>query len=187
MIRAVARRTPGIPRKCATTNTQAGFYLNGTRADGLTGNLAQNNGAYGFVLQNVSNSALNGNTAPYLLYAYARIQSIFRKGNLAPLAPDTAAGSSPTLELDAPQELNLAKHLLNLNLVLEAVAAEFRPNFLCNYLYELAGLFTSFYENCPVLKAEPARRESRLRLCDLTARALKLGLGLLGIEVVDQM
>ncbi|HEY5910431.1 MAG TPA: arginine--tRNA ligase, partial [Verrucomicrobiae bacterium] len=131
--------------------------------------------------------ALNGNTAPYLLYAYARIQSIFRKGNLAPLASDIPAGSSPTLELDAPQELNLAKHLLNLNLVLEAVAAEFRPNFLCNYLYELAGLFTSFYENCPVLKAEPARRQSRLRLCDLTARALKLGLGLLGIEVVDQM
>jgi len=129
--------------------------------------------------------ALNGNTAPYLQYAYARIRSIFRKGNVE--EPASTAPGSGALLLDSPEELNLAKHLLKLNLVLEAVAEEYRPNFLCNYLYELAGHFTSFYENCPVLKAAPAQRESRLRLCDITARALKLGLGVLGIEVLEQM
>jgi arginyl-tRNA synthetase len=77
--------------------------------------------------------------------------------------------------------------LLNFGLVLEAVAEEFRPNFLCNYLYELAGHFTTFYENCPVLKAPPEQRASRLVLCDLTARVLKQGLGVLGIETLEQM
>jgi arginyl-tRNA synthetase len=123
--------------------------------------------------------ALQGNTAPYLQYAYARIQSIFRK----------AEGHAPPAEivLAAPEELALAKHLLNFGLTLEAVADEHRPNFLCNYLFELAGKFTSFYENCPVLKAEAATRASRLALCDLTARVLKQGLDTLGIEVVEQM
>jgi arginyl-tRNA synthetase len=127
--------------------------------------------------------ALQGNTAPYLLYAYARIKSIFRKND---------AGSSPatrhsSLALAAPEEIALAKHLLNFGLTLEAVAEEYRPNFLCNYLFELAGKFTGFYENCPVLKAEGAVRESRLALCDLTARVLKQGLDVLGIETVEQM
>ena len=72
-------------------------------------------------------------------------------------------------------------------LTLEEVADQYRPNFLCNYLYELAGRFTSFYETCPVLKAEPDVRASRLALCDLTARVLKQGLEVLGIEVVEQM
>jgi len=76
---------------------------------------------------------------------------------------------------------------LNFGLVLEAAADEYRPNFICNYLFELAGHFTRFYENCPVLKAEPAERASRLTLCDLTARVLKQGLEILGIEVVEQM
>jgi arginyl-tRNA synthetase len=129
--------------------------------------------------------ALNGNTAPYLQYAYARIRSIFRKGKVE--EPATANPGSGSLLLETPEEINLAKHLLKLNLVLEAVAEEYRPNFLCNYLYELAGHFTSFYENCPVLKSAPAQRESRLRLCDITARTLKLGLGVLGIEVLEQM
>ena len=104
--------------------------------------------------------ALNGNTAPYLQYAYARIRSIFRKGNVeqgvppVPVFPVTHANdqSPPALQLDAPEELALARHLLNFGLVLEAVADDYRPNFLCNYLYELAGRFTGFYENCPVLK-----------------------------------
>lgn len=129
--------------------------------------------------------ALNGNTAPYLQYAYARIQSIFRKGNVQAQSSNSAAAN--TLRLEAPEEISLAKHLLKLDLVLEAVAEEYRPNFLCNYLYELAGHFTSFYENCPVLKSEPAQRESRLMLCDVTARVLKLGLNVLGIEALDQM
>jgi arginyl-tRNA synthetase len=76
---------------------------------------------------------------------------------------------------------------LNFGLVLEAVAQEYRPNFLCNYLYELAGHFTSFYENCPVLKSEASVRESRLVLCDLTAKVLQQGLTILGIETLEQM
>jgi arginyl-tRNA synthetase len=125
--------------------------------------------------------ALQGNTAPYLLYAYARIKSIFRKSESAIRNPQSA------IDLAAPEEIALAKHLLNFGLTLEAVAEEYRPNFLCNYLFELAGKFTGFYENCPVLKAEGAVRESRLTLCDLTARVLKQGLDALGIGVVEQM
>jgi arginyl-tRNA synthetase len=91
------------------------------------------------------------------------------------------------LQLAASEEIALAKHLLNFGLTLEAVAEELRPNFLCNYLYELAGYFTSFYENCPVLKSEGATRDSRLLLCDLTAKVLKQGLNVLGIETLEQM
>ena len=91
------------------------------------------------------------------------------------------------LHLAAPEELALARHLLNFGLVLEAVAEDYRPNFLCNYLYDLAGRFTGFYENCPVLKSEAEQRASRLVLCDLTARVLKQGLDVLGIETLEQM
>jgi arginyl-tRNA synthetase len=127
--------------------------------------------------------ALQGNTAPYLQYAYTRIKSIFRKTG------ETSNIQHPTsnIQLAKAEELALAKHLLNFGLTLEAGAEEYRPNFLCNYLYELAGKFTSFYENCPVLKADDATRASRLALCDLTARVLKQGLDVLGIEVVEQM
>jgi arginyl-tRNA synthetase len=126
--------------------------------------------------------ALNGNTAPYLQYAYARIRSIFRKGGVESSA---LVASAPILA--APDEITLAKHLLNFGLVLEAVLEEYRPNYLCNYLYELSGHFARFYESCPVLKSEPAQRASRLLLCDLTARVLKQGLEVLGIEVLEQM
>jgi arginyl-tRNA synthetase len=128
--------------------------------------------------------ALNGNTAPYLQYAYARIRSIFRKGNVE---QGVSPVPGPALELGAPEELALARHLLNFGLVLDAVAEEYKPNLLCNYLYELAGWFTAFYENCPVLKADAAQRASRLVLCDLTARVLQKGLGVLGIETLEQM
>jgi arginyl-tRNA synthetase len=125
--------------------------------------------------------ALNGNTAPYLQYAYARIRSIFRKG-------EVQEGSfEPRVQLEAPEEVSLARHLLNFGLVLEAVAEEYRPNFLANYLYDLAGHFSVFFENCPVLKSEPETRTSRLVLCDLTGRVLKEGLAVLGIEVLEQM
>jgi len=123
--------------------------------------------------------AFNGNTAPYLQYAYTRIKSIFRKAE--------SGKRKAEIVLAAPEEIALAKHLLNFGLTLEAVAEEYRPNFLCNFLYELAGKFTSFYENCPVLKADEATRASRLALCDLTARVLKQGLDVLGIETVEQM
>ena len=127
--------------------------------------------------------ALNGNTAPYLQYAYTRIRSIFRKGEVGPCVPPASA----PLLLDAPEELALVRHLLNFGLVLEAVADDYRPNFLCNYLYELATHFTAFYENCPVLKSGAGQRASRLLLCDLTARVLKQGLEVLGIETLEQM
>jgi arginyl-tRNA synthetase len=129
--------------------------------------------------------ALQGNTAVYLLYAYARIRSIFRKGN----AESNSAGQVSTggILLNTPQELTLAKHLLNFGLILEAVADEYRPNFLCNYLYDLAGHFTTFYEKCPVLKSEPEIRASRLLLLDLTAKVLKQGLSVLGINTLEQM
>jgi arginyl-tRNA synthetase len=126
--------------------------------------------------------AFNGNTAPYLQYAYARIKSIFAKGGI-----QSAESNLQEVAPVAPEEILLARHLLNFGLTLEAVVEEYRPNFLCNYLYELAGHFARFYENCPVLKAEAAERASRLILCDLTARVLKQGLEVLGIETLEQM
>ncbi len=129
--------------------------------------------------------AFNGNTIPYLLYAYARIRSIFRKA--AAEAPVAAAAEPAAVAAVTPEEVALAKHLLRLDFVLAAVADDYRPNFLCAYLYELAGHFARFFENCPVLKASPAERASRLVLCDLTAGVLKQGLEILGIEVLEQM
>jgi arginyl-tRNA synthetase len=126
--------------------------------------------------------ALNGNTAPYLQYAYTRVRSIFRKA-----AETMAEKRDPVFALNAPEELALAKHLMNFGLVVEAVAEDYRPNFLCNYLYELAGHFARFYESCPVLKAEPQDKADRLALCDLTGRVLKLGLNVLGIETTERM
>ncbi|MCO5052061.1 MAG: arginine--tRNA ligase [Verrucomicrobiae bacterium] len=127
--------------------------------------------------------ALSGNTAPYLQYAYARIQSLFRKAGLT-----RESLTEAPIQLTQSAELTLAKHLLRFGLTLEAAASECRPNFICSYLYELAGAFTSFYENCPVLKAESAAvQASRLQLCDLTARVLKQGLEVLGIGVLEQM
>jgi arginyl-tRNA synthetase len=131
--------------------------------------------------------ALHGNTAVYLLYAYTRIRGIFRKGNLENPDQSLITNHQSSITLLVPQELALAKHLLNFGLILEAVADEYRPNFLCNYLYELAGHFTAFFENCPVLKSAPEIRASRLVLCDLTARVLKQGLSVLGINTLEQM
>ncbi|HUD47901.1 MAG TPA: arginine--tRNA ligase [Candidatus Baltobacteraceae bacterium] len=126
--------------------------------------------------------SLQGNTAPYLLYAYTRVQSIFRKGGEM-AAPDLQL----ELALTAPEELALARRLLNFGLVLEGAVEDYRPNFLCGYLYELAGDFARFYENCPVLKAEGPTRATRLALSSLTARVLKQGLDVLGIETTEEM
>lgn len=130
--------------------------------------------------------ALNGNTAPYLLYAATRIRSIFRKLAASGEAFDLAAAATH-LTLTEPAERTLAKHLQDFDLVLHAVADEHRPNYLCNYLYELAGHFTGFYEACPVLRAEQGARSSRLVLCELTFRVLAQGLEVLGIEVPERM
>jgi arginyl-tRNA synthetase len=132
--------------------------------------------------------ALNGNTAPYLLYAYTRIRSILRKREpAAAVEPADAAGSADQLNLTRPEEIKLAKGLLQFGLVLEAVAEECRPNYLCNYLYDLAGWFTNFYENCPVLKSSPEERPVRLALCELTGKVLRQGLEALGIETTELM
>jgi arginyl-tRNA synthetase len=131
--------------------------------------------------------ALNGNTAPYLQYAYTRIRSIFRKQDTAAGAAMATTLSPDTLKLSAPDEIKLAKHLLNFGLVLDAVAEECRPNYLCNYLYDLGGWFARFYENCPVLKAAEPERQTRLALCHLTGQVLQQGLQTLGIEVSDLM
>ena len=126
--------------------------------------------------------SLDGNTAPYLQYAYARIRSIFRKaGGGQNVASDAA------IVLDSPFELALGKHILRLGEVIELVGRELKPHHLCNYLYDLATRFSGFYENCPVLQSMQPLRSSRLVLADLTARTMALGLDLLGIQHPEQM
>jgi len=127
--------------------------------------------------------ALQGNTAPYMLYAYARIQSISRRGEI----DFEQLGAETLILLDDEKELSLGKHLLQLSAILEGVEQDLLPNRLCQYLYELSQKFNQFYEQCEVLKSEEPQRTSRLLLCDLTARTLKLGLSLLGISVLERM
>lgn len=127
--------------------------------------------------------ALNGNTAPYLLYARTRTLSLARKAR----EEGFETGMEPAFHLSEPAEIGLAKHLMNFGIVLEAMAKEYRPNYLCNYLYDLAGLLARFWEACPVLKAEPAQRADRLGLCDLAGGVLQTGLNTLGIETPDKM
>jgi arginyl-tRNA synthetase len=124
--------------------------------------------------------AFDGNTAPYVQNAYVRIRSLFRKASLeqAPAAE---------VNLTEPAELALAARLLDFADSLHLASGEYRPHYLCLYLFDLATLFHRFYETCPVLTAPEPVRDSRLVLCDLTARTLRLGLDLLGIEVVEQM
>ena len=124
--------------------------------------------------------SMDGNTAPYLQYAYARIRSIFRKSGGEP--PAGAAIVLPT-----PFEQALAKHILRLGEIVDLVLRELKPHHLCTYLYDLATRFSAFYENCPVLDSAEPLRSSRLMLCDLTGRTLALGLDLLGIEHPEQM
>lgn len=126
---------------------------------------------------------LKGNTAPYLLYAYARVQSISRKGEID---FDKLDANAKVL-LQEDQELVLAKHILQLSEILTEVESELLPNRLCQYLFELSQKFNQFFENCPVLKSDEPIRTSRLILCHLTAQTLKLGLSLLGIEVLERM
>ena len=125
--------------------------------------------------------AFEGNTAPYMQYAYARIRSIFRKGEVD---FDTLTGE---INLDAPAERLLALKALQLAETIETVSAEGLPNLLCGYLFDLANAFMSFYESCPVLPAEEPTRTSRLMLCKLTANVIGCGLGLLGIDTLEQM
>jgi arginyl-tRNA synthetase len=129
--------------------------------------------------------AMNGNTGAYLQYAYARIQSIFRKGEVT---PQEIRARQPAIVVTHPAERALGVRLLKLPETLVLAADEKKPNILADYLFDLANTFSTFFEECPVLKADSAdRRESRLALGDLTARTLKKGLELLGIDVVERM
>lgn len=127
--------------------------------------------------------ALQGNTAPYLLYAYVRIQGISRKGGV----DFGHLGEGHPISLTEPAELVLVKHLLHLGDAIAAVEQDLLPNRLCQYLFELSQKFNQFFEQCPVLQSEEPARTSRLILCHLTARTLKLGLSLLGIPVLERM
>ncbi len=132
--------------------------------------------------------AMEGNTAPYMQYAYARIRSIERKAESKGVDIDHELGGIETLDLGDPAELDLGKHLARYAEAIESAAADYRPNYLTTYLFELAQKFSTFYTNCPVLDAPPAKRPTRLLLCDLTAKTIRHGLReLLGIAVVEQM
>jgi arginyl-tRNA synthetase len=127
--------------------------------------------------------ALQGNTAPYLLYAYVRVQGISRKGGI----DFEQLGADCPIVLQEETELALAKYLLQFDEVLSEVEADLFPNRLCQYLFELSQKFNQFYDRCPVLSAEEPFRTSRLVLSDLTAQTIKLGLSLLGIPVLERM
>jgi arginyl-tRNA synthetase len=129
--------------------------------------------------------AMNGNTATYMQYAYARNRSIFHKGGV-----DVARfRTQPPLPMvESPFERALALQLLRLEETLLAAAAEYQPSAITTYLWDLAKAYSGFFQNCPVLKAETAElRDSRLLLCDLTARVIRLALDLLGIRTVERM
>jgi arginyl-tRNA synthetase len=129
--------------------------------------------------------AMQGNTAAYMQYSYARVSSIFGKGGVDPASLRRGAAA---VALDSPHERALAVAILQFSEALDRVVVDYRPNNLTDYLFDLASKYAAFFENCPVLKAEtPALRASRLVLCDLTARTLKQGLHLLGIETVERM
>ena len=126
--------------------------------------------------------SFEGNTAPYLLYAWTRVASIFRK---AGVDPENLSGD---LNLVAEQEIALANELIRFAEVLDQLSERGQPHLLCTYLYDIAGLFSGFYEHCPVLAADDEeQRNSRLQLAWLTARVLKQGLALLGIETLERM
>ena len=128
--------------------------------------------------------SLEGNTAPYLLYSYARIKSLFRR---AEITENQLREIKGRVVLTDSSERDLVIKIVQLNEVVHSVARDCFPNILCNYLYELSELFMRFYERCPVLKADDQMRVSRLKLCDLTGNVLKVGLGLLGIRTVNRM
>jgi arginyl-tRNA synthetase len=132
--------------------------------------------------------AMDGNTAPYMQYAYARIKSIERKALSEDIDIKTELAGVKKLNLTDPAEIDLAKHLCRYGEAVESAAADYKPNFLTSYLHELAQKFSVFYTNCPVLKAPADKKFTRLLLCDLTAKTIKHGLNvLLGIKVVEQM
>jgi arginyl-tRNA synthetase len=147
-----------------------------------------NNRTSDYVFSFAKMLAMDGNTAPYMQYAYARIKSIERKAESKGVSIPDELRDLGNLDLSEPTELDLGKHLVRYAEAIESAAADYRPNYLTAYLYELAQRFSAFYTECPVLDAPPARRPTRLLLCDLTAKTIQHGLSqLLGIQVVEQM
>ncbi|MFP2827149.1 arginine--tRNA ligase [Citrobacter braakii] len=127
--------------------------------------------------------AFEGNTAPYMQYAYTRVLSVFRKADI-----DERALANAQVIISEDREAQLAARLLQFEETLTVVAREGTPHVMCAYLYDVAGLFSGFYEHCPILSAENEEiRNSRLKLAQLTAKTLKLGLDTLGIETVERM
>ncbi|MBW3636967.1 MAG: arginine--tRNA ligase [Armatimonadetes bacterium] len=126
--------------------------------------------------------ATQGNAAPYLQIAYTRVRSIFRKAQSEGIEMENAP-----IHLIEPSEIALGKQISRFSEAIDAALVDYRPNALCDYLYELAGSFAAFYRDCPVTQAGAEVRNSRLALCALTARVLQTGLGLLGIETLEQM
>ncbi len=127
--------------------------------------------------------AFEGNTAPYMQYAYTRVLSVFRKADI-----NESALANAQVVISEDREAQLAARLLQFEETLTVVAREGTPHVMCAYLYDVAGLFSGFYEHCPILSAENEEiRNSRLKLAQLTAKTLKLGLDTLGIETVERM
>ncbi|MCD8487228.1 MAG: arginine--tRNA ligase [Desertifilum sp.] len=185
---AIAIAYSDLEGRLAETNRQESedFKQNVAQVIGLSAvkyaDLSQNRTSnyifsYGKMLE------LKGNTAPYMLYAYARVRSIGRKGDI----DFEQVGEDANILLGEESERVLAKHLLQLSDILQEVERDLMPNRLCQYLFELSQKFNQFYDQCPVLQAEEPYRTSRLALSDITARTLKLGLSLLGIAVVERM
>lgn len=127
--------------------------------------------------------AFEGNTAPYMQYAYTRVLSVFRKAEI-----DESVLANAKVVITEDREAQLAARLLQFEETLNVVAREGTPHVMCSYLYDLAGLFSGFYEHCPILTAESDEtRLSRLKLAQLTAKTLKMGLDTLGIQTVERM
>jgi arginyl-tRNA synthetase len=116
-----------------------------------------------------------------------RIRSIFRKKAEGACEETSTATEYPSLQFTEPNEITLAKKLLQFGEVLPQVMEDYRPNLLANYLFELASIFHSFFEACPVLRSEGATRYTRLQLCEAAAKVLRQGLELLGISVPERM
>ncbi len=127
--------------------------------------------------------ALDGNTAPYLLYAVARVRSIFRRAGLDPAAPPVAGATGP----ETPQELALARKLVQFSDAVQVATQQLRPHFLCLYLFELAGAYSGFYAADKVIVDDPAVRARRLLLCHRTLITLETGLHLLGLRTLERM
>lgn len=173
---AIAEKNPDLPEQEAAAVAKA-VGMGSLKYADLSGDRVKD-----YVFDWDRMLALDGNTAPYLLYSYARIRSIFRKGDI-----DFDGFAAGQISVDAPAERGLVLQLLGFGATVESVAQSLEPHRLCNYLYELATRYHRFFEACPVLKSEGELRDARLALCKLTALTLERGLGLLGIDVVERM